>query len=249
MKAVILAAGESTRLRPLTNDRPKCMVEFQGKEIIDHILDTMRNCGLEDIAIVKGYCAHMLNKEGTKTYTNKRFDETNMVSTFFCSEEYWDDDIIISYADIVYTPEVLDALMKETAEISVVVDEDWRNQWEKRMDNPLDDAETLKLNGNGCILELGKKPKSYDEIQGQYIGLIKMRKSILPKIKELYESLDRKAQYDGKDFDNMFMTSFIQLIIDQLNSVKAVFIQGGWVEIDTLDDLRNMEAYMAEDLL
>ena len=108
------------------------------------------------------------------------------------------------------------------------------------MSNPLSDAETLKLNENNEIIELGKKPNSYDEIEAQYIGLIKIKKEVLFKVKDFYYSLDKTAFYDGKDFENMYMTTFIQLIIEELMPVKAVRIDGGWVEIDSLSDLKNL---------
>ena len=80
------------------------------------------------------------------------------------------------------------------------------------MDNPLDDAETFKVK-DGKILELGKKPIGYDEIEGQYIGLIKIKKYI-NKVIRYYESLDKSILYDGNNYDNMYMTTFIQMIID-----------------------------------
>ena len=105
------------------------------------------------------------------------------------------------------------------------------------MDDPLRDAETLKIDENGYIKELGKKPKSYDEIEGQYIGLVKIRKDIAPKIKEYYEQLDKSTMYDGKDYENMYMTSFLQMIADNLYPLFPVYIQNGWIEIDEPSDL------------
>jgi choline kinase len=61
-----------------------------------------------------------------------------------------------------------------------------------------------------------------------------------------YNSLDRNAVYDGKNFDNMYMTSLIQSIADNIKKPKAVFIEGGWLEIDSIDDLK---AYEAADLV
>lgn len=107
------------------------------------------------------------------------------------------------------------------------------------MENPLTDAETMKIDESNNILELGKKPKNINEIQGQYIGLIKISKNILPKVIDFYENLDKNKIYDGKNFDNMYMTSFIQLIIDNLFKAKAELIEGGWLEIDSLQDLDN----------
>ena len=151
-----------------------------------------------------------------------------------------DDDLIISYADIVYKNEVLKKLLNSQDDFSVVVDRDWKKLWSLRMENPLDDAETLKLK-NGNIIEIGKKAHIYEDIEGQYIGLIKISKKILNKVIKFYDMLDRGASYDGKDFDNMYMTSFIQMIINNLLNVKPTFINGGWIEIDSLDDLKNLE--------
>ena len=247
MKMVILAAGVGKRLRPLTYDKPKCMVEYQGKAIIKYILEAAKFCNIKDIAVVSGYKKDVLQKflenekMKIKYFINEYFEQTNMVYTLFCAKDFMDDDLIISYADIVYKKEVLNKLIENKDDFSVVVDRKWKDLWTKRMENPLDDAETLKIR-NGKIIEIGKKPKSYNDIEGQYIGLIKISKNILPRVIEFYENLDKSKIFDGKDFNNMYMTSFIQLIIDNLMDVKPVFIDGGWVEIDSVKDLKiNLE--------
>lgn len=243
MKAIILAAGQGTRLRPLTDDRPKCMVEYKGKSIITTILETMHNCGIEDIAIVGGYKIDVL-KEYLKDQTivffeNKAYEKTNMVSTFFCAKEWMDDDLIISYADIMYTDSILQKVLSEPSPISTSVDLEWLELWKHRMDDPLSDAETMKLDDIGNIVELGKKPKGYDEIQGQYMGLIKIKKELVREIVEFYATLSRDAMYDGKTFEQMYMTSFLQMIIDHIMPIKAVLVRGGWIEIDCIQDMES----------
>ena len=243
MKAIILAAGQGTRLRPLTNDKPKCMVEYKGKTIITAILETIRHCGIENIAIVGGYKINVL-KEYLKNqnivfFENKEYENTNMVSTLFCAEEWMDDDLIISYADIIYTDSVLKKLLSEPAPIATVVDLKWFELWKHRMNDPLVDAETMKLDESENILELGKKPKSYDEIQGQYMGLIKIKKEIISQLVAFYATLSREVVYDGRNFAQMYMTSFLQMIIDHVMPIKAVSVHGGWVEIDCLQDMKS----------
>jgi choline kinase len=241
MKSIIVAAGLGERLRPITDSVPKCMVKYESKCIIDYILDTMENLGINQNIVVNGYKKevlenHLQNRD-IKFYTNESYDTTNMVSTLFTAESEMDDDIIISYADIIYKPKVLQKLIDSPAEISCVVDNKWRELWEQRMDNPLDDAETMKTDSNSLIVELGKKPVSYDDINGQYIGLIKFSKNAINSAKKYYHSLDKNAIYDGKTFDNMYMTSFLQMIIDNLMPITAVHIDGGWLEVDAKEDL------------
>ena len=244
MKIIILAAGQGSRLRPLTNEKPKCMVEYKSKPMIDYILDTVKECNINDIAVINGYkkdvLENYLKDENITFFTNKTFDKTNMVSTLFNAKEFMNDDIVISYSDIIYKKEILEELINSKDDFSVVVDKKWRELWSLRMENPLDDAETLKVK-NGNIVELGKKPNSYDEIEGQYIGLIKISKDTINRVIEFYDNLDRDKIYDGTDFDNIYMTSFIQMIIDDLLDVKPMFIEGGWLEIDSVDDLNRYE--------
>ncbi|MBT7296750.1 NTP transferase domain-containing protein, partial [Candidatus Woesearchaeota archaeon] len=62
MKMIIVAAGQGIRLRPLTNNKPKCMVEYNNKPIIDYILDVASECNIRDVAIVNGYKKQVLEK-------------------------------------------------------------------------------------------------------------------------------------------------------------------------------------------
>lgn len=247
MKMIIVAAGQGTRLRPLTNNKPKCMVEYSNKPIIDYILETAYSCNMKNIAIVNGYKKEVLKEylrdQKLTFFTNEKFDKTNMVSTLFSAKEFMDDDVIISYADIVYKKDILNKLINSKDDFNVVIDKNWRELWSLRMDNPLSDAETLKVK-DGKIVELGKKPESYSDIEGQYIGLIKISKSVINDVIKYYESLDKQATYDGNNFDNMYMTSLIQLIIDNLLDVKPIFIKGGWLEIDSVEDLKSYEGYV-----
>ncbi|HEC1563816.1 TPA: phosphocholine cytidylyltransferase family protein [Campylobacter upsaliensis] len=247
MKALILAAGFGSRLMPLTEFVPKTMVKYQGKALIEYEITALKEAGVSEIAVVGGYLAPVLREFvanlGINTfYENKNYDKTNMLMTLFCAREFMQkcleekQDLIISYADIVYFKESVAKLMETRADLAIVVDRAWRELWQKRFENPLDDAETLKMK-EGKIKELGKKAKSYDEIEAQYIGLFKFSHTFLPKMISFYESLDRKALYDGKDFDNMYMTSFLQALIDKFDNALAVEINGGWCEIDFKSDL------------
>lgn len=240
MRLIILAAGQGKRLSPLTFDKPKCMVKYQGQPIIDMIVSTAHKLHINDIVLVNGYKKEVLEEHlrGTKIQfvTNHKYNNSNMVHTLFCAEKFMDDDLIISYADIVYKSSVLNKLINSKNNFSVVVDHQWKKLWAQRMDNPLLDAETLKIKNN-TIYEIGKKPLDYDDIDGQYIGLIKISKKILPMIIDLYHSLDKNSLFDGRDFYNLYMTDFIQIVINNYFKVSPVFVDGGWVEIDEVSDL------------
>ena len=69
------------------------------------------------------------------------------------------------------------------------------------------------------------------------MGLIKIRADHVLKFKAFRDQMDRTATYDGKDFDNMFMTSFLQAMIDDGWDARAAFTHNGWLEVDAPEDL------------
>jgi choline kinase len=245
MKMIILAAGQGTRLRPHTESVPKCMVPLNGQPLIYYQLETAKQVGITDIIVVGGYKADVLREyledKNVRLLVNNNFLVTNMVSTLFCAESELNGDVIVSYSDIVYSTLVLKKLINCNDSLVTVVDSNWYDLWSKRMENPLEDAETMKLDTNGFITELGKKPTGYHEIEGQYIGLTKISDSVIDKVICFYHQLDKNIIYDGKDFNNMYMTSFIQLMINNHLPIKATIISGGWFEVDSNDDLAYYE--------
>jgi len=252
-KVIILAAGEGSRLRPYTNDIPKCMVSLAGSPLLSHQLSSIKKCNIlsNNIALAGGYKSDALKKFDLKIFENLNFSNTNMVTTLFCAREFMtsNDDLIITYGDIVYEEKILRSVIEGKDEINIVADIDWEKLWRIRMSEPLKDAETFVMDKNFYIKELGKKAFSLSQIQAQYIGLIKIRKDMVPKFINVYDQMDRLVSYDGNNFDKMYMTSFIQYLIDLKWKVKATLINNGWLEVDTIEDLKSYEKLLDEGLL
>lgn len=242
-RALILAAGQGTRLRPLTDDKPKCLVPLLGHSLLARQVSTLRASHVNEICVVTGYRADQIQALGFSTYHNPRFESTNMVESLFSALPFIEQegDLLIAYGDIVYQQDNLEKVLESDSEITLMIDKGWKDLWSLRLENPLEDAETLVMDEQGFITELGKKPLNYDRIQGQYTGLIKIRSDKINDFVTFYKSLDRGAFYDGKDFDHMYMTSFLQLLIDSGWKVKAAIVNHGWLEIDSVEDLSHYE--------
>ena len=250
MRAIILAAGEGTRLQPYTNNTPKCMVSLAGKPLLHRQIEVLRSINIEKIMVVGGFCSKSIDCLGAETALNQNYMKTSMVSTLFCAEEWMnDEDLLICYGDIVYEPRVLESLIACSSPICVSIDKSWKILWDLRMDDPLLDAETLRLADSDRIIQIGKKATSYDQINGQYIGLIKVRSDFVRPFKDAWHSLDRQKIYDGKDLENMYMTSFLQHLIDIDFDVRAAFTENGWLEVDTAEDLELYERCFYEGTL
>jgi choline kinase len=239
MKALILAAGEGTRLRPYTLDRPKCLVEVSGRSLLDRQLDVLRQEEIAPLIAIGGYRADMLQRPGLQVRLNPRYAETNMVWTLFCAEGELEGDVLLAYGDIVYSRRVLRSLLACRADIAVAIDLDWEPYWRSRSDDPLADAETLKLAADGRILEIGQKPRSLAEIEGQYIGLMKFSGAGVAILKQVFHDACRTGALRGKPVEKAYMTDLLQAMIDAGHRLDSVPINGDWVEIDTVADLQS----------
>lgn len=255
-RAIILAAGQGTRLRPHTDDRPKGLVEFGGQSIIKHQLDVLDAAGVE-VGIVTGYRKDQIEALGRQTFFNPDFETTNMVVSLMAAREWLlaGTNILVCYGDIVYTPTVLEKILSDETPFSTTIDRNWQALWEMRQEDPLNDAETLKWKRDadgrslGSVVELGKKPKSLDEIEGQYMGLIKWSGEFAKTAVDAFDALDPAGPYDGKDRNNMYMTSFLQLLVDAGNTLRGVEVESGWLETDTVADLALYDSKLADGSL
>ncbi len=255
MKVIILAAGQGTRLRPLTDDRPKCMVEVNGKSMIERQLDVMRGCGIkdEDITIVAGYRSDVLINKFLNTdirvIKNEQFETTNMVCSLMCAGNQMkaEEDIIVSYGDIIYDETVFHSILSAQDTMSVIVDDGWYEYWSERCENPLDDAETLMYDDDHYLTEIGQKTTELDKVQSQYIGLMRFRGDGWKAVLQLSAEAERRsAQGEAlwrtdRTYAKMYMTDLLQGLIDEGQKLRAVHIHRGWFEIDDCDDLKVVE--------
>jgi len=239
IKAIILAAGKGTRLRPYTNDKPKCLVEVDGKSLIDRQLAIMSTANIQQIIMIGGYKADMLTRPGIEIRLNPEYAETNMVWTLFSAEADLEGAVLISYGDIVYSKDILMNVMDSDADIAVAIDLEWESYWRARNENPLDDAETLKLHSDGRIYEIGQKPHSLQDIEGQYMGLIKLSSRGVEVLKNVFGDAKKGSGLQGKPIEKAYMTDLLQAIIDAGYAVQSVLTKSVWVEVDTVSDLKS----------
>ena len=179
----------------------------------------------------------MLHNKATRLHMNPRYAETNMVWTLFCADEELVGDVVIFYGDIVYSGTMLESLMASQADIAVAVDIEWESYWRARSNDPLADAETLRLAEDGSILEIGQRPESLEEIEGQYMGLMKFTGKGLEQLKAVYHRTLQEGMLGPRPVEKAYMTDLLQALIDDGVRVEAVQVRGGWVEVDTVSDL------------
>lgn len=241
VKAIILAAGQGTRLKKYTQELPKGMLNFMGKTIIERQIELFRKAGILDIIIVKGFASDKINYKDVKYYVNHDYENTNMVESLMSAKEEFNDDIIISYSDILFDQSMLEELIKNPGDYVVAVDDNWKDYWIERYGMIDFDTESLVIDENDNIKSIGKENPKIEEIDSRYIGLLKFSTRGMKKIDETltrdYEEYSNKAwKQSGKPIRQAYMTDLLHAISEMGEKVKAHRFNNGWIEFDTNED-------------
>jgi len=241
MKAIILAAGQGTRLKKYTEGLPKGMLEFNGKTIIERQLELYRSCGIDKIIVVRGYAADKIQYPDVTYYTNEDYENTNMVETLLAAKSEFDDNVIVSYSDILFEKRLLLKMMENTDDFAVSVDDNWKEYWKLRYGKIDFDTESLEIDENDNITELGLENPDIEKIDARYIGVLKFSKAGLQYILKIMEEAhrhfeDKPWQQSGKTVKKAYMTDLLNAIIESGREVKAVHFNNGWIEFDTNED-------------
>jgi L-glutamine-phosphate cytidylyltransferase len=231
MKGIILAAGRGSRMGSLTSNLPKCRTLLFGKELINWQLDALTDAGLSEIAIIRGYLSETFDFNVTY-FENKRWANTNMVSTLISANQWLEAETnIISYADIVYSSDSVLSLIGAKGDIVITYDPNWFDLWSLRFKDPLSDAETFKIRDD-VITEIGNKAISIQEIEGQFMGLIKITVNGWKKISQYLNG------YSSIEIDQMDMTMLLSGLINYGVDIHATPISDKWMEVDSESDLK-----------
>jgi L-glutamine-phosphate cytidylyltransferase len=242
LRCIILAAGRGSRLHDKTYDRPKCLVELAGQSLLGWQLKAMRKAGIKEIMVVRGYRGEMITGNFI-AIDNANWQNTNMVASLVCAKEWLEySTCIVSYSDIVYNSSAVEKLMKSSSPLALLYDQNWLELWQKRFDNPLDDAESFAVNENDTITDIGRKGVALAEIHGQYMGLLKFTPEsfkwtggLLAERKSLVKELD--------------MTGLLSRLIDKGYPIEGVPWNGSWCEIDNVKDLEVAEVMAKKGIL
>ena len=221
----------------LTNEIPKCLTKIGGIPLIQRQILSMSIAGLNEITIVTGYRSELIHTLGFPTRHNSQWSSTNMLQSLICADDLLSTEpFFITYSDIVVGPNIIRDLVSLDKDLAIAYDPNWRHLWQLRMTDPLEDAETFRLNSNSSVAEIGKSPKNLNEIEGQYMGLIRMTPKAWTVLKHNLSSLPQSVQR------SIQITQLLQLTIEKKSiDIFAVPNTEPWIEIDRPRDVEVAE--------
>ena len=251
MKAIIIAAGMGTRLEHHTDQKPKCMVEVAGRSILSYQLEAFRENDIEDIHVVRGYLADRLQVDGATYHENPAYESNNILLSLFHAQEAMDGPFVSTYSDIVYTPKVVHKAVDSPHDIALVVDRQWHKAYEGRTDHPVGQAELAEVDGDR-VVRVGKQVGPDDAV-GEFIGLASYSNLGARQLRRVYRDVRERLGDDdpfqaAQRFRKAYLTDLFCEMIDRGIDIGWVPIDGGWREIDTVEDLERVRQEWASSL-
>ncbi|MCB9805874.1 phosphocholine cytidylyltransferase family protein [Candidatus Nomurabacteria bacterium] len=239
MKAIIMAGGPSSRLRPLTKYIPKCMLKVNIHEdttIIDTQIIMLNHFGIKDIVVVTGFAAdklknHLSKYKGVvniKFVNNKKYLETYPAYAFWLTKKYLNDTFIYLNGDVVFHPKVLQMIIKSKKDsVTAIKKASW-------------DAEEVNVitNKKSEIIEIGKHI-SKELSSGEFVGVTKIGKEFG---KRFINALD---YFKSKNENRRFAADAINLAIQNWGGKIHEIDMTKWpvVEIDTIKDYNEAKKF------
>lgn len=238
--AIVLAAGRGSRLGALTAARPKCLVTLAGRSLLDWQLAALSAAAIGEVVLIGGYRAGQLRGRGCQVIENPRWEFTNMLASLLCARAFLASrPCVVAYADIVFHPDIPRALLGAEHPVAITYDQCWASLWRERFEDPLEDAETFRLDGTR-LLDIGSRAVGLAEIQGQYMGLLRFSPAGWETVEAYLATLSRDA-IDGLD-----MTTLLGRLLARGVAVAALPVVGRWCEVDREADLGLYEARIAD---
>ena len=245
MKIIILAAGIGSRLRSLTNDKPKCIVKLFNETLIERQIKIFHSCNINDITIVTGYGSELIDIPDVNYVKNENYETTNMNESLFCALEPSNSPVLVTYSDIVFEQKIIQQMLEITDGIRLAVNLNWKKHYQNRSMHSLSEAENVLVE-NERILQIRKNiSKSLQNQQiGEFLGIMMLSSDHVKILLERYSYLKKNhigTFHNSSSLSNAYITDMLQEIINCGINVNPVFTEGRWFEIDTPEDLKNAE--------
>jgi phosphoenolpyruvate phosphomutase len=244
--AVVLAASRGQGLEAITVDRPKVMLPIAGKPLLRWLIDSFKKESINDITVVGGYRADAIDAAGIKLVVNEHYAETGELTSLACAVDALESDTVISYGDLLFRSYVLRDLVETEADFAVVIDSSPSGACNRTVrdfafcsrgdDRGLFGTPVLlqRIAGSANTEHLTRAlAVSSEQPQGRWIGMLKVSRKGLIKLKGVLAELRSRPNFETLD-----MPALLNALIADGAAVEVQYVHGHWRGVNDLDDLR-----------
>jgi choline kinase len=252
VRPIIIGAGRGSRLGQQTERVPKTLVEVMGRPMLDWILEALAAAGFtrKDVVFVCGYAEGVVRQRYPEfTFVkNANWENNNILLSLLCAREHFGSGFLSTYADIVYDGEIVKKLMASPAAIALGCDTAWRRRYVSRSQHPETDAEKLRADG-ARVIELSRRIAS-ETAQGEFIGVMKVTAdgaaSLTGAFDRAQAAYEGKIFREGRTFERAYLIDLLQQMLESGVLMERENTAGGYMEIDTEQDLALCRTWWAE---
>lgn len=241
-RAILLAASRGTKLGPLTEHRPKCMIDVRGEPLIRRLVGTLNESGLHAITVVRGYRKEALALANVEAVDNDRYGETGEAASLACAAGRLDGPCVISYGDILFRRHILDALLAARGDIVTVVDARARAGDARAPDRQVDRVRCSRpftggyLDDSRVTLEaIWSASAQPAAAHGEFIGLVKATAEGAAALRAGLDSLAEEGALDGADLPDLLARLLARGVV-----IDVLYITGHWLDVDDAFDLASL---------
>jgi phosphoenolpyruvate phosphomutase len=260
--AIVLCAGQSHGLQPLTTTLPKAMLDIKGKSILERQVEVLNDCGIKNIAVVRGYRKEAIGLPNLRYYDNDEYESTNELYSLLCADKEMSTPFVFLYGDILFESGHLQKLLKSPAEITILVDRAW-NDAARPGDAPrggvpdlvvLEDAQEAGYRFIGAdsphrVRKVGRNIDS-KAAQGEFVGMALFGAEGARLVREIGGELragpDDRRFHEAASLRTATFTDLLQELIDRGHPVQALDVFKGWIEVDTFEDYKRAWALIKQ---
>lgn len=243
MKAIILAAGTASRLRPLTLHTPKSLLKVGDRSLLKRSMDALIQNGIRDFVIVTGYLHEMIEDFVSKEYAdtvnvkfihNSVYDSTNNIySLWLARPEAEGQDILLLDSDLLYDPQIVARVLANPAENVLTLIRHELGEEEMK----------VVTNADGDITEISKTCNPADAV-GESLGIEKMGKAYTKALYEILEPMMNEEHLENKfyelAFERLIPTGHTYSVTDASDLFSC--------ELDTVEDFENAKQKIPTEL-
>jgi choline kinase len=256
MRPIVIGAGRGSRLGPETDEIPKALVPVMGRPMLEWILDALAAGGFsrKDVVFICGYKADVVRSRYPEfTFVdNPDWEKNNILASLLCARQHMRNGFVSTYADIVYRGSVVKNVAQSPHALVLACDTDWRRRYIDRSQHPETDAEKMRAEGDR-VVELSRRIQP-ERASGEFIGVAK---ATAEGAEAILSAFDRVAAEwtgreepwrEGRSFRRAYLIDLFQHMLESGTPFRRVDTHGGYMELDTREDLACAEKWWRESV-
>jgi phosphoenolpyruvate phosphomutase len=240
-RAIILAASRGAEMGDVTAGLPKAMVSVGGTPLLHKLVAQFRASGIRQVVVIRGYAREKVNAADVEFVDNEEYEGTGELLSLTKAIDHLQDDVVISFGDILFRKHILNNLLAEQGDIVVAVDATWERRHGAAGYVDYVNATrpySLRYDEEDAFLVAAGPNLPREDIDGEWIGLIKTTARGSEVMKNALTELSARADFRTLRFDHL-----LNHLVAKGERVQVLYITGHWLDVDDLDDLARAQAF------